>query len=109
MSVLPIDAGHVRAAEPDRSDDRGRVHSTLVGIVQKLLRLPDLRLTAATTYAEVPGWDSLSHINVIFEVEQTFGIRFNDEELEQLWKVGSMGEFEALVRRKLTAATPNDA
>ena len=104
MSVLPLDAGRLPAAESDGEGDGGSVHATLVGIVQRLFRVPWTLLTPETAYADIPGWDSLSHVNVIFGVEQGFGLRFDDNELEQLRAFTTMGELEALVRMKLAAA-----
>jgi len=92
MSALPFVGG----------GDLGELHPTLVEIVQKLFRLPDARLVAGTLYADIPGWDSLSHINVIFEVEKSFGVRFDDQELEELRAAATFGELQALLRTKLS-------
>jgi len=92
MNALPLVGG----------GDLGELHPTLVEIVQKLFRLPDARPVAGTHYADIPGWDSLSHINVIFEVEKSFGVRFDDQELEELRAAATFGELQALLRTKLS-------
>ncbi len=105
MSVFPLDAGRLPAAEPDGESELGTVQPTLVGIVQKLFRVPNLRLALDTRYADIPGWDSLSNVNVIFGIEESFGIRFDDDELDQLRAFSTLGELEGMIRRKLPAGT----
>ncbi|PYO60604.1 MAG: hypothetical protein DMD28_12490 [Gemmatimonadetes bacterium] len=89
--------------------DLGALHPTLVEIVQKLFRVPDVRLAAATPYTDIPGWDSLSQINVIFEVEKSFAVRFDDDELEELRASATFGELQALLRMKLSQGEARSA
>ena len=63
------------------------------------LKLDDWELTDSTVAAEVPGWDSLSHVNVVLAVEKQFGIRFSNVEVLRLTNVG---EFQCLVNSKST-------
>ena len=42
------------------------------------------------TDAEVPGWDSLSHVNVILAVENKFGVHFKNLEVLKLKNVGDL-------------------
>jgi acyl carrier protein len=53
-----------------------------------------------TTAAEVPGWDSLSHVNLITAVEARFNVRFTRKELLRQRKVGDL---LADLERKLAA------
>lgn len=46
----------------------------------------------ATTAADLRKWDSLGHFQLITELEQQFGIQFEDEETVQL------GSIEAILR-----------
>jgi acyl carrier protein len=46
-----------------------------------------------------PKWDSLRHMNLIFAIEDGFGIRFADEELSELTSV-------AAIERSLAAKQP---
>ena len=43
-----------------------------------------------TTAADIKGWDSLEHINLVVAVEQKFGIEFNTEEVNSFKNVGEM-------------------
>ncbi len=59
-----------------------------------------LTVTRASTAAEVPDWDSLTHISLIVAVEKRFGVRFTHPEIENLKNVG---EFLDLLQAKTTA------
>jgi len=54
------------------------------------LNLEEWELNEQTTASEVPGWDSLSHVNVILAVEKRFGIRFSNLEILRLKSVGDL-------------------
>jgi acyl carrier protein len=66
--------------------------------ILKALHLDDWDLTAETLAFEVPGWDSLSHVNVLMEAEKEFGIRFGASEVMRL---DNVGDLDRLVARKL--------
>jgi acyl carrier protein len=67
-------------------------------IIADVLDQPDLKVTPTTTAADVEGWDSFNHINIILAIESRFGIKINTAEIEELH---SVGELAALVERKL--------
>jgi acyl carrier protein len=77
------------------------ISDRLQSTIRHHLKLADLDLTEATTADEVPGWDSLSHIEVIAAVEEEFGVRFKALEVIRLKNIG---ELQALVDKK-TART----
>ena len=56
-----------------------------------------LTVTEATTARDVPGWDSLNHVNLIVAVEAAFGIKFTTREATTL---ANVGELYQLVERK---------
>jgi len=62
------------------------------------LKLDEWEVTDATVAADVPGWDSLSHINVVLAVEKHFGVRFKSVEVLRLKNVGDL---QRLVDSKL--------
>jgi acyl carrier protein len=51
---------------------------------------PDLQLTSDTVAADVPGWDSLAHIQFLMEVENAFKIRFKSSEVGSFANVGQL-------------------
>ena len=54
------------------------------------LHLKQWPVTEQTTAAEVPGWDSLSHMAVILAVEKAYGVRFKNIEVLKLCTVGDL-------------------
>jgi acyl carrier protein len=61
------------------------------------LKVDDFEMNDDTTAVEVPGWDSLNHINVILAVEKEYGIRFKNVEVLRL---KNLGELQSLVNTK---------
>lgn len=59
-------------------------------IFQDILDNPRLNLTRESNPSNITGWDSLAHINLMFAIEQQFGISFTLAELQQLRNVGEM-------------------
>ena len=72
--------------------------SKLTEIFRNLLNHPDLVLRDDLTAADVTGWDSFTHINLVMQVEMDFGTRFTTHEIAALRNVG---EFKALIAEKL--------
>lgn len=66
-------------------------------IILDTLKLDDFDIKDETTAPEVPGWDSLNHVNVILAVEKHFNIRFKNLEVLRLKNVG---ELQKLVNSK---------
>lgn len=56
-----------------------------------------LNVNAETTASDVPGWDSLTNINLIFAVERQFKVRFALGEIQEL---NNVGEMAALICKK---------
>ncbi|MGH1402755.1 MAG: acyl carrier protein [Alphaproteobacteria bacterium] len=49
-----------------------------------------IEVTTNTTAADVNGWDSLAHINLIITIENEFNVKFAIGELHSLQNVGQM-------------------
>jgi acyl carrier protein len=54
------------------------------------LNLDDWEFDDQTMASQVPGWDSLSHVNVIVAVEKQFKVRFSNLEVLRLKTVGDL-------------------
>ena len=51
-----------------------------------------LVLRPEMTADDVPAWDSVSHITLIYTIEDEFGIKFSSRDLENLNCVGDLIE-----------------
>ena len=59
-------------------------------VILSQLNLDDFDLTDDTIAPDVPGWDSLNHINIILAVEESFNVKFKSMELLRLKQVGDL-------------------
>jgi acyl carrier protein len=66
------------------------VHERMQSVFRNVFNQPALELTDELTAAEVPGWDSLAHIGLMFSLESEFGVTFSDNELSLLDNVGGL-------------------
>ena len=78
---------------------RSIVIARLNGVFQDIFDDPSLQVSDGMTAADVEGWDSLSHINLIVAVEKEFGIRMTTAEVRGLKNVG---DFITLISAKAT-------
>ena len=56
-------------------------------LVAEVLRRDDLVLTDGMTAADVPGWDSFTHIEVVVAVEHHFRLSLRTSEIVALHRV----------------------
>jgi acyl carrier protein len=59
-------------------------------VILTALKLDDWDIKDETLAAQVPGWDSLNHVNVILAVENHFGVRFKPIEVLKLKNIGDL-------------------
>ncbi len=72
------------------------VRSDIQQIFRDVLNNPDLVLTDDMTADDVPEWDSLSHIALMFSIESELGVTFSDTEMGSFANVGELvGTVEA--------------
>lgn len=69
----------------------------LQAVFRELLDNDDLEIDEQTVPAELPGWDSFVHVNVLFAIEERFGVQFSTREFGQIKTVGDLAE---LLKRK---------
>ena len=65
------------------------IYSKTSEILSDLLDRP-IRLSPETTAADVPGWDSFNHINLIISIEAEFRIKFQTAEMETMHNAGAL-------------------
>lgn len=71
------------------SDD---LTTKLERVFRAVFNAPDLRLRPEMTAADVRGWDSLKHVELIMSVEAEFKVRFKTAEVASMANVGALLE-----------------
>lgn len=69
-----------------------QVYQQLEGIFREVFFVDDLKLKPETTAKDVAGWDSYKQVEILFAVEEKFGLRFNSSEIESLANVGDLAK-----------------
>lgn len=62
----------------------------LTAVFRDLFNDDTIVLSEQTTAADIPGWDSFNHINLVMMVENEFGIRLKTSEITHLKNVGEL-------------------
>lgn len=63
------------------------MNSTLTEIIAATLHLPQSTINDQLTMAEVDGWDSLQHMNLIASLELAYNTEFSFEEIISMQSV----------------------
>lgn len=66
------------------------VQERLQQVFREIFSDDDLVVTDTTTASDVPGWDSLAHINLIYAVESEFAVQIPDDRLSSFATVGEL-------------------
>jgi acyl carrier protein len=59
-------------------------------VFRDVLENPDVVVSDTTTAADVPEWDSLSHVQLVVAIEKRFKLRFTAAEIQGFKNVGEM-------------------
>ena len=70
--------------------DHAQALAKLSTIMRDVLDDPSVTLTRDTTAADIAGWDSMTNITFVVEVERQFGVKFKTAEIEEMSHVGDM-------------------
>lgn len=62
------------------------------------LQTDEVEIKDETLANQVPGWDSLNHVNVITAIEKNYGVRFKSIEV---LKCKNVGDLQKLIDSKL--------
>ena len=74
------------------------ISDKLKAAILKELKLDEYEIQDETLANQVPGWDSLKHIDVICAIEKEFGVRFKSIEV---LKCKNIGDLQKLCDAKL--------
>lgn len=70
--------------------DSNQLLTELTPIFRDVLDNESINLTTGTSAADVDEWDSLSHIQLVVNIEKHFKIRFSSTEIHQWATVGDL-------------------
>lgn len=74
------------------------ISQELKNIIKNELKLNDeIQLEENTTANDVPGWDSLHHIDIIVAIEKFFNIKFKGLEI---LRIKNLGDLQQLIDKK---------
>lgn len=60
--------------------------------VRELFMDDSINVTMETVSTDVEGWDSFEHINLLVNLEEEFGIKFEMEEVIKIKNIGGLVE-----------------
>jgi acyl carrier protein len=84
-------------------DKMDAVYSELTRIFHEVLGDEALVLRPELKAADVAGWDSLKHVEILIAVQERFGLKLSSREIDQL---NCVGDLAAIIRRKLSGRAP---
>jgi acyl carrier protein len=70
--------------------ERNQIIEQVKNILKSVLNHDNFEMTETLSAADVDGWDSLTHMMIIAEVEKTFSITFKLKELNKMKDLGDM-------------------
>jgi acyl carrier protein len=76
------------------------IYKQLTEVFRDLFDDDGITVTPETTAADIPGWNSLMHVNLILAAEMRFKIKFHTSELEAMHNVGHLADLIQLKLQK---------
>ena len=71
-------------------DRQARILTELTDLFREIFVDDEIVLARETSAADLPGWDSMKHIEIIIAIEQKCGVRFSSRQVESLHSVGDL-------------------
>lgn len=78
--------------------NRPEIFEKIVEICKDVFENDELALTEASSSEDVEEWDSLTHLSIISDIEDEFGISFT---LDEITNSGNLGELVTAVEKHL--------
>ena len=64
----------------------------LLDALSRVFNIDPAAITPDTSQENTPTWDSIAQLNLVFEIEDTFGVRLSSEEIPQATSVARLQE-----------------
>jgi acyl carrier protein len=82
-----------------KMEDRAQVSNDVTERLTEVFRATfgdeSITLAPAMTADDIPAWDSVTHITLIYAIEDEFGVKFSTRDLERLACVGDIVDIVA--------------
>jgi acyl carrier protein len=78
--------------------DNKEVLEVIKTIIENVLGMTNLVIADETTANDVDGWNSLTNMQIISELEKHFGIKFK---LREIIKTKNVGDLCSIINKKL--------
>ncbi len=72
---------------------REDTYERLTGVFREVFDDDTIEISDSTTAADIDGWDSFEHINLIVAVEEEFGVKIPMGKTVKMKNVGEMVDF----------------
>lgn len=70
--------------------NRHEISDRVQKVFREVFEDPALTISTQTTAADIPKWDSLTHINLIIALEEEFRVQFSSQEVTSMTCVGDL-------------------
>ena len=70
--------------------DRTEIFKNVESVFKNILEIDNIEIKESFNNKDVDGWDSLTHIMLIVEIEKTFKIKFLSSEIISWNNIGEM-------------------
>ena len=70
-----------------------RLHERLEELFREVFNDDGLTLTDEMAAHDISGWDSVTHINLMFSIEEAFGVQFTGNQLAEFKNIGELKRF----------------
>ena len=78
--------------------ERNEIIGKMKNILVSILKHENFEMKDELSAAQVDGWDSLTHMMIITEIEKSFQIKFK---LKELNKLNDLGNLISLIQSKI--------
>ena len=76
------------------------LHSQLEEVFRQVFGNDQILISDETSADDIAEWDSVAHINLMFSMEQRFGVQFTGNELAEMRNIGELKEYLTLHGRR---------
>jgi acyl carrier protein len=70
--------------------NENRSFEKMRNVVARIFKVSPETVTQQTSLGQLPGWDSLSHLTLMMELEREFSVRFPTNEISTPTSVGEI-------------------